>query len=41
MDWRCGSSGEASALQTQNPKFNLLSHKKKKRKKRMQYLGQA
>jgi hypothetical protein len=33
MDWRCGSSGTAFALQAQNPESKPQSHKKKKKKK--------
>jgi hypothetical protein len=29
MDWRCGSSRRAPALQTQSPEFNPQFHRKK------------
>jgi hypothetical protein len=32
MDWRCGSSGTAPALQEQSPKFKHQFHQKKKTK---------
>jgi hypothetical protein len=31
MDWRCGSSSTAPALQVQSPKFKPQSHQKKKK----------
>jgi hypothetical protein len=32
MDWRCGSSGRAPALQVQNPEFKRQSHQQNKTK---------
>jgi hypothetical protein len=29
MDWKCGLSGRASALQTQSPEFKLQSNPEK------------
>jgi hypothetical protein len=33
MDWRCGSTNRAPALQAQIPEFKTQSNQKKKRKK--------
>jgi hypothetical protein len=37
MDWRCGSSTRAPALQVQNPEFKPQSHQKEKEKKKKMF----
>jgi hypothetical protein len=34
MDWRCGSSGRAPALQAQSPEFKPWSYQKRKRREK-------
>jgi hypothetical protein len=34
MDWRCGSSGRAPALQAQSPEFKPWSYQKRKEGRR-------
>jgi hypothetical protein len=38
MDWRCGTSDRAPALQAQNPEFKIQSHQKEKKLARCQRL---